>query len=88
MSPGTVSIIVGIIAALGTITVAVIQTRDRQHIKENSQKVGYQEELLASVLEDLENKERRIKRFEAFFRDIGMTRGWRPKRPPEDTANE
>lgn len=84
MTQGQVTIVVSIIGTLGTLGVAFIQHRQGHKVEDNSRKINHQETLLASVLADLEEKERRIGRFEKFFTDIGLIGKRRPKDLPDN----
>lgn len=72
MDAAFVPIIVAFIGLLGTIGVAIIQTRQNKRVSANTNKLDSQEALFAIVLEDLEQKEKRLRRFERFFQDIGL----------------
>lgn len=73
MNPTIVPIVVAIIGVIGTIGVAIIQTRQNRRVEKNTNRITEQEKLLAKVLADLEHKERRLRRFESFFRAIGLS---------------
>jgi hypothetical protein len=84
MSPGWVTIVTSIVGALATITVGYFQYRQGRKVNRNTTKIDNQEALLGSVLADLEEKGRKITRFEKFFTDIGLIGHKRPKELPEN----